>query len=175
MHTVQFSAILPRLLYMVHMWLDCNAFLSVCVFGTKGWSFMAIRSMLYHQVSVVCRTDEDDFLLLASDGLWDVMSNQVSLVLRRGVQACPCARKLALLKLRFVLVSSLILLFLTLGCCLNERHRVISGSFNHGFTGSCLALSSLSRRPPTCASAASSAPARRAPRATPRCASPRPC
>lgn len=29
------------------------------------------------EVSVVCRTDDDDFLLLASDGLWDVMANQV--------------------------------------------------------------------------------------------------
>ncbi|KAG2436735.1 hypothetical protein HXX76_006259 [Chlamydomonas incerta] len=28
------------------------------------------------EVSVVCRTDDDDFLLLASDGLWDVMANQ---------------------------------------------------------------------------------------------------
>ena len=29
------------------------------------------------QISVVNRTEEDDFLLLASDGLWDVMGNQV--------------------------------------------------------------------------------------------------
>ncbi|GLC42801.1 hypothetical protein PLESTB_001419300 [Pleodorina starrii] len=28
------------------------------------------------EVSVVCRRDDDDFLLLASDGLWDVMANQ---------------------------------------------------------------------------------------------------
>ncbi|GFR40546.1 hypothetical protein Agub_g1119 [Astrephomene gubernaculifera] len=28
------------------------------------------------EVSVVCRQDDDDFLLLASDGLWDVMANQ---------------------------------------------------------------------------------------------------
>ncbi|EFJ47935.1 hypothetical protein VOLCADRAFT_61058 [Volvox carteri f. nagariensis] len=28
------------------------------------------------EVSVVCRTEDDDFLLLASDGLWDVMANQ---------------------------------------------------------------------------------------------------
>ncbi len=62
---------------------------------------------------MVCRTDEDDFLLLASDGLWDVMSNQVSLapwpaglpvckvgsldvqpgepLLRHGLQALPHA------------------------------------------------------------------------------------
>ena len=29
------------------------------------------------QVTVFSRADDDDFLLLASDGLWDVMSNQV--------------------------------------------------------------------------------------------------
>ncbi|KXZ53520.1 hypothetical protein GPECTOR_7g970 [Gonium pectorale] len=28
------------------------------------------------EVSVVCRREDDDFLLLASDGLWDVMANQ---------------------------------------------------------------------------------------------------
>lgn len=30
------------------------------------------------QITVLSRADEDDFLLLASDGLWDVMANQVS-------------------------------------------------------------------------------------------------
>lgn len=28
------------------------------------------------EVSVLCRTEDDDFMLLASDGLWDVMTNQ---------------------------------------------------------------------------------------------------
>ena len=28
------------------------------------------------KISVINRTDDDDFLLLASDGLWDVMENQ---------------------------------------------------------------------------------------------------
>ncbi len=31
---------------------------------------------IYLQISIVNRTDEDELLLLASDGLWDVMSNQ---------------------------------------------------------------------------------------------------
>jgi protein phosphatase 2C len=29
------------------------------------------------EVSVVSRTEDDEFLLLSSDGLWDVMNNQV--------------------------------------------------------------------------------------------------
>ncbi|PNH04050.1 putative protein phosphatase 2C 8 [Tetrabaena socialis] len=40
------------------------------------------------EVSVVCRTDEDDFLLLASDGLWDVMSNQEATNL-----CCRCIKR----------------------------------------------------------------------------------
>ena len=31
------------------------------------------------QVTILTRSDEDDLLLLASDGLWDVLSNQVPL------------------------------------------------------------------------------------------------
>jgi hypothetical protein len=36
---------------------------------------------LCRQISVLSRAEEDDFLLLASDGLWDVMANQVGSLL----------------------------------------------------------------------------------------------
>lgn len=49
-----------------------NCLLSGCV---THWH--CVCALCGGQISVVTRTDEDDFLLLASDGLWDVMTNQV--------------------------------------------------------------------------------------------------
>lgn len=60
---------------------------------------------MHVQVTVWCRSDEDDFLLLASDGLWDVMTNQVTVnfVSRQpplaGCQCLSCARAVPYLHL----------------------------------------------------------------------------
>jgi len=37
------------------------------------------------EVTVVERTDQDEFLILASDGLWDVVSNEVACKIARNV------------------------------------------------------------------------------------------
>ena len=45
--------------------------------GGQGARTDRARPAAHAQVSVLCRSEDDDFLLLASDGLWDVMTNQV--------------------------------------------------------------------------------------------------
>ncbi len=45
---------------------------------------VCVRGVARAQITVLSRVADDDFLLLASDGLWDVMSNQVRSLGRRA-------------------------------------------------------------------------------------------
>ncbi|KAK9143997.1 hypothetical protein Syun_013397 [Stephania yunnanensis] len=71
-------------------WYGCRIFGVLATSRSIGDQYLKPYVISVPEVTVKDRTEEDEFLILASDGLWDVMSNEVAC---KMVRKCfECAR-----------------------------------------------------------------------------------
>ncbi|TVU01721.1 hypothetical protein EJB05_52820, partial [Eragrostis curvula] len=76
-----------------HLWVSARLIAEFLVSAVSGDYYLKPYVIAEPEVTVTDRTDKDEFLILASDGLWDVVPNEVACKIARNCLSGLAASK----------------------------------------------------------------------------------